>query len=394
MGVFLRHRKPRPFALPLTDAFKRKNVFKNGTVCSAALFYGEMMEQLFQTEQNVWRQLKACKQPVVLYGMGDGADKVLAVFARFDIPVAGVMASDGFVRGQSFRGFTVKKESDLARELGSFTVALCFASQLPEVMDAVKAVAARRRLLVPPVPVCGDVLFDDDFIARYAGDMQAAYHLLADAWSRQVYRSVLRFYYTGDIALLDGVTTDKDEAFAHILRLGASEVYADVGAYDGDTVAEFLHYTGGSYRAIIALEPNAKNFAKLQAHCGNMPRTVLRQLGAWDSNTTLPFNNKAGRNSAVAAGGVATRVATLDSLLCDTDVTYIKADVEGADIQALRGMRQTLQRCRPKLNFAAYHRFEDVFRLPLRIHAYDPAYQIYLRHHPYIPAWDTNLYCV
>ena len=352
------------------------------------------MEQLFKTEQNVWRQLQACPQPIVLYGMGDGADKVLAAFDRFGIPVAGVMASDGFVRGQSFRGFTVKKESDLVQELGDFTVALCFASQLPDVMEAIKNVAARHRLSVPPVPPFGDVLFDDAFVARYRRDMERAYSLLADEQSKKVYAGVLRFYYTGDIALLDGITTDKDEALQGILRLGGDEVYVDLGAYNGDTVDEFLHYTGGGYRKIVALEPNAKNYAKLQAHCGHMPRTALWQLGAWDSNTTLLFNNKAGRNSAVAAEGVPTRVVTVDSLLCDTSATYMKADVEGADVPALRGMQQTLRRCKPKLNCAAYHRFEDIFRLPLLLHGIQPGYQIYLRHHPYIPAWDTNLYCV
>ena len=56
-------------------------------------------------------------------------------------------------------------------------------------------------------------------------------------------------------------------------------------------------------------------------------------------------------------------------------------------------MKNTLK-AKPKLNFAAYHRTEDIFRLPLLIHALNPTYRIFLRHHPYIPAWDTNLYCI
>ncbi len=56
-------------------------------------------------------------------------------------------------------------------------------------------------------------------------------------------------------------------------------------------------------------------------------------------------------------------------------------------------MEKTLRLFAPKLNLAAYHRFEDIFRLPLLIKKLNPDYQIYLRHHPYIPAWDTNLYC-
>jgi hypothetical protein len=73
---------------------------------------------------------------------------------------------------------------------------------------------------------------------------------------------------------------------------------------------------------------------------------------------------------------------------------YIKADVEGADMETLIGMQKTMENCKPKLNFSAYHRFEDIFRLALYIHSVNPDYKIFLRHHPYIPAWDTNLYCI
>lgn len=352
------------------------------------------MFDFLTAESSVWAYLKACEKPIVLYGMGNGADKVLAAFDRFGIRAAGVTASDGFVRGQTFHGFTVTRMETFEQTLGDFVVALCFASQLPEVMTAIKAVAARHPLVVPPVPAFGNVLFDSSFIAANAENMRAAYHLLADECSRRVFRSVVRFYHTGDISLLDAVTTGKEEAFRELLQLTGNEVYLDLGAYNGDTIDEFLHYTEGSYCSIIALEPNGKNFAKLTAHCGTLSRTELLQLGAWRENTVLTFNNKAGRNSAVAGSGTETPVTAVDSLPGSTKVTYIKSDVEGADMPVLEGMRETLRQRQPKLNLAAYHRFEDLFLLPLAIKQINPGYRIYLRHHPYIPAWDTNLYCL
>ena len=350
-----------------------------------------MLKELFAHRQSVWDFLRDCKKPVVLYGMGDGADKVLAAFEKLDIRAEAVMASDEFVRGQQFHGFTVQRLSDIERRYDEFVVALCFASQLPEVMDTIKAVARKHTTVVPSVPVFGDVLFDDDFVSAHLNEMEQAYSLMADEQSRRVFAGVAEFYYTGKPELLDGITTDKDEAFS-LLSPGDNEVYVDLGAYNGDTIDEFLHYTGGNYRKIVALEPNAKNFAKLQAHCADMPRVSLWELGAWDKNTILTFNNKAGRNSAISEEGVQTRVVTVDSILCGLRPTYIKADVEGADYETLLGMKQALT-YKPKLNFAAYHRFEDLYRLPLLIHQLNPAYTIQLRHHPYIPAWDTNLYC-
>ena len=314
------------------------------------------LRRIFQN-QSVWDWFKSCRLPVVLYGMGDGADKVIAAFERYGIEISAVMASDGFVRGQTFHGFRIRTLAEVENEFGDFAVALCFASQLPEVMSAIKTVAARHRTLVPSVPVFGDKLFDGEFINGNIDSMNAAYALMADDLSRRVYENVLKFYHTGELSLLDAITTDKSEAFS-LLNLGGSEVYVDLGAYNGDTIDEFLSYSGGTYRKIIALEPNEKNFAKLRAHCEGMERVELWQLGAWKENAVLTFNN-----------------------------------VEGADYETLLGMRKTLLN-RPKLNFAAYHRFEDIFRLPLLIHELNPDYKIYLRHHPYIPAWDTNLYCI
>lgn len=352
------------------------------------------MENIFNNLTSVWTYLKTDNKPVVLYGMGDGADKVLNAFEHFGITASAVMASDDFVRGQSFHGFKVKKLSEVEAEYGDFNIALCFASQLTDVMNTIKSVAEKHTTLVPSVPVFGDNLFDDNFIMENKEDIEKAYNLLADELSKKVYENVLKFYYTGELSLLDEITTDKDEAFNNIIRLGESEVYVDLGAYNGDTIDEFLHYCGGNYRKIIAFEPNSKNFAKLQAHCENLKNIDLWQLGAYNRNTILTFNNKAGRNSAIAETGTETMVACVDSILCGMAAGYVKADVEGADFETLLGMKNTLQNFKPKLNFAAYHRFEDIFRLPILINQLNPEYKIYLRHHPYIPAWDTNLYCI
>lgn len=352
------------------------------------------LHNIFENTKNVWNILKDCEKPVVLYGMGDGADKVLKAFEHYGISASAVIASDEFVRGQSFHGFKVKKLSEAEQEFGEFVIALCFASQLPEVINTIKSVAKKHMLLVPSVPVFGNVMFDDDFIGKNSENMKRAYSLLADDLSKKVFENVLEFYYTGDICLLEDITTDKSEAFNNILRLSQNEVYVDLGAYNGDTVDEFLQYSGGKYRKIVALEPNVKNFEKLKAHCADMPNVELWRLGSYSHSTVLTFNNKAGRNSAISETGVETRVAPVDTVLCGTAAGYIKADVEGADFETLCGMKNTLKSFKPKLNFSAYHRFEDIFRLPILINKINPEYRIYLRHHPYIPAWDTNLYCV
>ena len=75
-------------------------------------------------------------------------------------------------------------------------------------------------------------------------------------------------------------------------------------------------------------------------------------------------------------------------------IDYVKYDVEGAEAEALAGTRETILRDRPKLLVSVYHRSEDLYALPLQIHAMRPDYRLYLRRYPYVPGWDLNLICV
>ncbi len=342
---------------------------------------------------SVWDVLKNTDKPVVLYGMGDGADKVLREFEKLGISPCGVMASDDFVRGQSFHGFTVKRLSDFEDELGDFIVALCFASQLPDVIEHIKSVAIKHAMLVPSVPVFGDNIFNGAFYINNESFINAAYDLLSDDLSRRVFADIIRFQYTGELKYLDACTTDKDEVFKNILKLNGEESYLDLGAYNGDTIEEFLRYSG-SYSSITAFEPNAKSFKKLQEFCADMEKISLWQLGSYNRNTQIGFNTKSGRNCAIDVSGTPVQAARVDTILCGKKITYAKLDVEGAEHETLEGMENTIRLFKPKLNVAAYHRSEDLFSLILQIYSLNPDYRFYLRHHPYIPHWDTNLYCV
>ena len=378
-----------------------------------------MMHKLFIFEApDVWTTLAQADKPIILYGMGNGADKVLDELEKRHIKAAGVMASDDFCRYQEFRGFTVQKQRDFEeqfrllgyasnidtiprspfgdsslsqREPNDFIIALCFGSSLPDVMAHIRHVAEQHKLLVPNIPVAGEAIMDDRFIAQYRQEIEHAYSLLADEQSRKVFKGALDFYYTGELKYLDRIESDKDEVFANILRL-REERYLDLGAYRGDTVDEFLHYTDG-YRSITAVEPNPKNYKKLCEHIGTIENATALNAGIADRVGTMTISKKAGRMPVLGdTNGVEIPVTTVDMIDCSP--TYIKIDIEGMEPQMLSGAKQTLRALKPKLNLAAYHRTEDFFSLILQLHEINPDYRIYLRKHPYIPCWDLNIYAV
>ena len=84
-----------------------------------------------------WELLKK-QEKLLLYGMGNGADKLLDIFSREGIKCDGVFASDEFVRGQSFRGYKVMTHGEAKEKFGSFAVVLAFATELPEILERIE----------------------------------------------------------------------------------------------------------------------------------------------------------------------------------------------------------------------------------------------------------------
>lgn len=351
----------------------------------------------FVNEKSIWEKLRGETRPIVLYGMGDGALKIMSACQKYGIKISAIFASDEYVRGHFFQGYKVKKLSEIEEEFDDFLILLCFAAFTPELLEKIYSIHERHEVLAPDVPVFGDGIFDEEYFLEHKEELKRAYSLLADETSKRVFENVLNFKLSGKIDLLKEIETPKDEVFENIILLNDNEHYLDLGGYDGDTVQEFLQKTGGKYSSITVLEPDVKNFKKLQRnaeHFGNENILLLNQ-GIWRCDTELSFDNRAGRNSYLTnEGKVKVTVRSIDSLVENKDCTFIKMDVEGAEREALLGAVKTLNVKKPKLAFSGYHRNEDLFALPILLNEIQPSYSIYLRHHPYLPAWETNFYAI
>lgn len=342
-------------------------------------------------EKNVWDVLKESGKPVILYGMGLGAEKIMDTLALYGVEVDGIFASDGFVRGHSFRGFKVMKYSEVCEKYDDFNVVLCFATHLDEVIDNIVKINAEHTVFAPDVPVAGGGLFSREFVKENEEKFDLVYSRLADEESRRVYLDIINFKISGKIDYLLNSFCDKGEIYSDILKLGESENIIDLGAYDGDTIAEFLSATGGNYGYITALEPDEKNFKKLLKNTEELDNISCLNMGAWDKKETLIFAKKAGRNSKLSGEGTGVEVIDIDSL--EIAATFIKMDIEGSELKALCGLEKTIKIHSPKLYICAYHRNEDLFALPLKVWEYNGDYNIYFRHSKYIPAWESNFYC-
>lgn len=348
----------------------------------------------FITEKTTsWDMLKAEKRPIFIYGMGDGALKIMSVFKQKGIVLSGIFASDDFVRGHSFEGYRVHKLSEVEEMVDDFVVVLAFAAGYQELVDRITDIASRHTLYVPDVPVVGIGLFTYDYCIANEAKIQQVYDMLADDYSRKVYANIINFKISGKIEYLSSVTTPKAEIYKKIIKPSMNETYVDLGAYNGDTIRELLEFTHGRYHALYALEPDRKNYKKLNKFVDGMLNVYAYNAAAWCVDRELPFAAKAGRQSAIAANAeTMIDCRSVDSVLDGHSASIIKMDVEGFEREAIWGAAQTIGHYAPKMMVALYHRNEDIFELPLLIKSLNPDYKIYIRHQLYIPAWETNLY--
>lgn len=344
-------------------------------------------------EKSVWEKLMNEERPIVLYGMGNGADLVLAQFELLNIPVEGVMASDEFVRGQKFHGYTVKTFAQHKEELGDFVILITFGSNRPEVMENIKSLASEYTVLVPSVPVSGTSVFNRSYVMKNGTEIMIAYELMADEKSKETFKNMCYFQFTGELKYLFEMESTKDDAYK-ILNLTSEEHYLDLGAYRGDTIEEFLKYTCNQYSSITAVEPDPKTYNKLVELMGHLENTKFINKGVWIQETEIPFHMDKGRGTSIKRDGVLIEGTCVNSLAEETEFTYIKMDIEGAEFVVLSGGHMLLSEKKPKLNIACYHRCSDIYKLPIMLNRINPDYKIYMRHHPYIPCWETNLYCI
>ncbi|MBR5202713.1 MAG: FkbM family methyltransferase [Clostridia bacterium] len=344
------------------------------------------------TIESSWEFLKSTPLPIAVYGTGNGADRVFEEFERLGITVSAVVASDGFVRKRTFRGFDVKSVSQLENEIADFVIALAFASPLPEVIENIKTLSKRHKVVMPSVPVYESEIFNKEFLKNHIDEIELAYSHLADEQSKKVFENIIKFQITGDLQYCFDCETTKDEAF-EILSLGKNESFLDLGAYRGDTIEEFLHYAK-SYKKIVAVEPDTRTFKKLQINCEKLENCTTLNNAIWSNNCTLTFDGNKGRGASAQAQGEEKSAICVDYITEKYgDFSYINIDIEGAESEMLNGANITLAN-RPKLCMAVYHKSEDIFALINRIKEMNNDYKIYLRHHKHISFWDTNIYCI
>lgn len=177
------------------------------------------------------------------------------------------------------------------------------------------------------------------------------------------------------------------------LKHDPNEIFVDCGCLDGETSKEFIKWSGDEYQHIYAFEPDTKQIEKCQKALEG-ERADVYCKGVWNKREQLRFTAFLEGSSYVSEEGESVIEADcLDNVLRDVGVTFIKMDIEGAEIQAIQGAKKLIQKNHPKLAISIYHRPEDIYEIPNLLLEYNPGYVFYLRHYS-VSASETVLYAI
>lgn len=223
---------------------------------------------------------------------------------------------------------------------------------------------------------------------------EKTYNMLADDKSRQILLDRIKFCLTDTLIShdpLDNVYFDPQ-----LMILSENEVFVDCGMFTADTAELFFKHTDNKYTHYYGFEPDEQNLKIAREFLSNQPNITTIGKGLWSTETRLKFQNGDLIGSMVCEEGESSiQVTSLDGYFADKPhvPTIIKMDIEGSELEALKGAEGIIRKYKPRLAICIYHKPEDMYTLPDIIKSFRNDYIFYLRQYS-DTFCDTVLYAI
>lgn len=343
------------------------------------------------------------KHFIFLYGLGAGTVWYIRLLERLNIPIAGMCDSTTekekeisfAITDEEQRTYKVYPLKEICSRWGTQADYVIVA---PRHRHAIKKTIENSGLHgriyafdAAPIVLQNRMPCEyKEYLTAHAKRLETLYEILADKKSKLVLQNCLRGYITSDCDCYKG-TASTSQYFPDIIRkvLKTDEVFVDVGAYNGDSIEEFLSVVGSNYKRIYAFEPEPVNYCLAQKKfsdqrikffmcgCGEYPNEakIVHVNGYEGTQLECEFDDQL--QECVS-------IIRLDDVIAEA-VTYIKMDIEGMELSALKGAKHIIRRNHPKLAISVYHKKEDLIEISEYLRNLDSTYKFYLRHY-----WDCS----
>lgn len=346
-------------------------------------------------------KLRESKKPVLIYGNMGTSELVYDYLVGENIFAESFAVDEPYwSEGESCKNLPVKKISDYADSLDKYNLVIgfCNVNKTKILLNNPDLLRCGVYLISRPCMGGGTASWkwDESYINRSKNKFDEIRKNFNDDLSRKTLDALIEAN-SGNFENLLKVSEDNQYfnrlTFEHCPE---KEVYADCGAFNGDTVKKYYRFTDGRYKKIFAFEPMHSNLKILRKNVSGMHDVNIIEKGVWNRCADLSFvDNGSSSSFSEDNTGEKIPVVTMDSVLKGEKVTFIKMDIEGTEREALHGARMIIERDMPKLAICVYHKPNDLIDIYdfLQSLSLKNKYLFYLRHHSNNTS-ETVLYAV
>ena len=229
--------------------------------------------------------------------------------------------------------------------------------------------------------------------------------ILEDERSKEIMVTLIKNWFDFDVDTVgyEKIFTNDQYYPTDIIKLSDNESFVDVGAYNGDTLFDFLNRTNNKFDSIFAFELDNKNFKEMELAVDKLDINLKRKIklynsGLLDEEKDVYYETGGSGMQSTFINVINTasdcgKTVRLTDILKNKKVTFIKMDIEGSEPKALSGAEEIIQKQKPKLAICVYHKPEHLWEVPLYLKNIVPEYKIYIRHHTPLE-YETVCYAV
>ncbi len=351
-------------------------------------------------------------QNIVLFGAGGFGRMVNRKLSAFGVHPVAFTDNNPSLWGKNIDGLVVLAPEEAASQYGQQAVfVVCIWNgeahdRMPDRLIQLKSLGCKAAITF------GSLFwkYRQSFLPHYCLDLpekvlcqknivRSAMELWSDRFSRDEFVAQIAFRASLDFTFVSRSVGGKHYFPHDLFSLGNNEVFIDCGAFDGDTIADFVHETGGNFRLLVAFEPDAATYSRLQERISRLDGDVRLKIQSSQKaigrqTGTIAFDSTGTMLSKIGSGVSKVDVIDLDSAIGHLNPTYIKFDIEGFEPEALMGASGLLSRTRPILALSVYHKQDHLWKIPLLLSSLLPErYEFFLRPHG-AESWDLVCYAI
>ncbi|WP_022759225.1 hypothetical protein [Butyrivibrio fibrisolvens] len=226
------------------------------------------------------------------------------------------------------------------------------------------------------------------FIMEHIQEYEYTFELLEDDYSRLCMSAYLNCRNNENFEFIIPFSYEAASYFSNpFFQINDHEVYLDVGAYNGDSIREFVKSVNGRYQKIYALEPEVNSFSELSGYikkCG-LKNVEAYNNGCWNEDTTLSFQLNA-ESSSVCNDGISIKVKRIDEQFNHYGISLIKINFLHGVLETIEGAEGILKELKPNMVVTVGFDEWGLITIPKTIKRINPDYKLSLRYASPMPA--------